>query len=35
VQNIYLREVKGGKEVVVGVAMKDAEDPGAGCAMGK
>jgi branched-chain amino acid transport system substrate-binding protein len=35
VQNIYLREVKAGKEVVVGVAMKDAEDPGAGCAMGK
>jgi branched-chain amino acid transport system substrate-binding protein len=35
VQNVYLREVKGGKEVVVGVAMKDAEDPAAGCAMGK
>src|SRR5258708_3722231 len=35
VQNVYLREVKAGKEVVVGVAMKDAEDPAAGCAMGK
>ena len=35
IQDIYLREVKGGKEVVMGVAMKDAEDPGAGCAMGK
>jgi len=35
VQNVYLREVKGGKEVVLGVAMKDAEDPAAGCAMGK
>jgi branched-chain amino acid transport system substrate-binding protein len=35
VQNVYLREVKSGKEVVLGVAMKDAEDPAAGCAMGK
>jgi branched-chain amino acid transport system substrate-binding protein len=35
VQDIYLRQVKGGKEVVLGVAMKDAEDPAAGCKMGK
>jgi branched-chain amino acid transport system substrate-binding protein len=35
VQNVYLREVKGGKEAVLGVALKDAEDPAAGCAMGK
>ncbi|TMA17198.1 MAG: ABC transporter permease [Deltaproteobacteria bacterium] len=35
VQDIYLRQVKGGREVVVGVAMKEAEDPGAGCKMGK
>jgi len=27
--------VKGGKELVLGVAMKDAEDPAAGCKMGK
>jgi branched-chain amino acid transport system substrate-binding protein len=35
VQDVYLRQVKGGKEVVLGVAMKDAEDPAAGCKMGK
>ncbi len=35
IQDIYLRQVKGGKEVVLGVAMKDAEDPAAGCKMGK
>ncbi len=35
VQDVYLRQVKGGREVVVGVAMKEAEDPGAGCKMGK
>jgi branched-chain amino acid transport system substrate-binding protein len=35
VQSVYLREVKSRKEVVLGVAMKDAEDPTAGCAMGK
>ena len=35
VQDIYLREVKGGKEVVLGVAMKDADDPATGCAMAK
>ncbi|HEY4731299.1 MAG TPA: ABC transporter substrate-binding protein [Myxococcales bacterium] len=35
VQDVYLRQVKGGKEVVLGVAMKDAEDPAAGCKTGK
>src|SRR5947208_1998486 len=35
IQDIYLRQVKGGKEVVLGVAMKGAEDPAAGCKMGK
>ena len=35
VQDIYLREVKGGQQRVVGVALKDAEDPAAGCALGK
>ena len=35
VQDIYLREIKGGKEVVLGVALKGAEDPAAGCAMAK
>jgi branched-chain amino acid transport system substrate-binding protein len=35
VQDVYLRQVKGGKEVVLGVAMKEAEDPAAGCKMGK
>jgi len=35
IQDIYLRQVKGGKEVVLGVAMKDAEDPAVGCKMGK
>jgi branched-chain amino acid transport system substrate-binding protein len=35
VQDIYLRQVKGGKEVVLGVAAKGAEDPAAGCKMGK
>jgi branched-chain amino acid transport system substrate-binding protein len=35
IQDVYLRQVKGGREAVVGVAMKDAEDPGAGCKMGK
>jgi branched-chain amino acid transport system substrate-binding protein len=31
IQNVYLRQVKGGREVVLGVAQKDAEDPAAGC----
>jgi branched-chain amino acid transport system substrate-binding protein len=35
VQDIYVRQVKDGKEVVLGVAMKDAEDPAAGCSMAK
>src|SRR5205814_4640832 len=35
IQDIYLRHVKGGKEVVLGVAMKAAEDPAAGCKTGK
>ena len=35
IQDVYLRQVKGGKEVVLGVAMKQAEDPAAGCKMGK
>src|SRR5437868_3233620 len=34
IQDIYLSHVRGGREAVVGVAMKDAEDPGAGCKMG-
>jgi branched-chain amino acid transport system substrate-binding protein len=35
IQDIYLRQVKGGKEAVLGVAMKDAEDPAVGCKTGK
>ena len=35
IQDVYLRQVKGGREVVLGVAMKDAQDPAAGCAMAK
>jgi branched-chain amino acid transport system substrate-binding protein len=35
VQDIYLREVKGGKQVTLGLALKDAEDPAVGCAMVK
>src|SRR3989440_6710117 len=35
IQDIYLRQVKGGQEVVLGVAMKDAQDPAAGCSMAK
>jgi branched-chain amino acid transport system substrate-binding protein len=35
VQNVYVRQVKGGKEVVLGVALKDAEDPAAGCPLAK
>jgi branched-chain amino acid transport system substrate-binding protein len=35
IQDVYLRQVKGGSEVVLGVALKDAEDPAAGCKMGK
>ena len=35
IQDIYLRQVKGGKEAVLGVALKDAEDPATGCKLGK
>ena len=35
VQDIYLREVKGGQQRVVSVALKDAEDPAVGCALVK
>ncbi|MGZ6142002.1 MAG: ABC transporter substrate-binding protein [Myxococcales bacterium] len=35
IQDIYLRQVRGGKETVLGVAMKDALDPAVGCAMAK
>jgi branched-chain amino acid transport system substrate-binding protein len=35
IQDVYLRQVRGGSEVVLGVALKDAEDPAAGCKMGK
>src|SRR4051794_26045094 len=35
VQNVYLRQVKGGQESVLGIALKDAEDPAAGCAAAK
>ncbi|TAN70374.1 MAG: ABC transporter permease [Magnetospirillum sp.] len=31
IQDIYLRQVKGGKEVVLGVAEKDVTDPAKGC----
>jgi len=33
VQNIYLREAKGGQNVVVGVAAEALADPGTGCRM--
>lgn len=33
IQNVYVRQVKGGKETVLGIAQKDAEDPAFGCAM--
>ena len=35
IQDIYLRQVEGGQQVVLDVAQKDAEDPAAGCSMGK
>ena len=35
IQNIYLRQVKNGKETVLGIAQKEAEDPAFGCAMVK
>jgi branched-chain amino acid transport system substrate-binding protein len=33
IQNVYGRQVKGGREAVVGLAQKDADDPAFGCAM--
>ena len=33
VQNIYLREAKGGQNVVIGVAAETLADPGTGCKM--
>ncbi|MFL5277377.1 MAG: ABC transporter substrate-binding protein [Myxococcales bacterium] len=33
IQNVYVRQVKGGRESVVGTAQKDADDPAFGCAM--
>ncbi|MCP4472162.1 MAG: ABC transporter substrate-binding protein [Gammaproteobacteria bacterium] len=33
VQNIYLREVRGGKQKLLGIAAKDLEDPAKGCKM--
>jgi hypothetical protein len=30
---VYVRQVKGGREIVLGVAQKDAEDPAFGCQM--
>jgi branched-chain amino acid transport system substrate-binding protein len=35
IQDIYLRQVKGGRQVALGVALKNAEDPAVGCALGK
>jgi branched-chain amino acid transport system substrate-binding protein len=35
IQNVYVRQVKGGQQSVVGVAQKDAEDPAMGCTMAK
>jgi len=33
IQNIYLRQVKDGKNLVQGVAAEQLEDPGTGCKM--
>jgi len=33
VQDFYIRQVKGGKEVVLGVAVKALADPAKGCKM--
>jgi branched-chain amino acid transport system substrate-binding protein len=33
IQNVYVRQVKGGREEVVGLAQKEADDPAFGCAM--
>jgi branched-chain amino acid transport system substrate-binding protein len=34
IQDIYLRRVKGGENLVLGVAAKNLEDPATGCSMG-
>ncbi len=34
IQDIYLRQVKDGQNLVLGVAAKDLEDPATGCTMG-
>ena len=34
VQDIYLREVKDGKNMVIGIAAAKLADPATGCAMG-
>jgi branched-chain amino acid transport system substrate-binding protein len=33
IQNIYLRQIVGGRELFLGVAQQDAEDPATGCRM--
>jgi branched-chain amino acid transport system substrate-binding protein len=33
IQNVYVRQVKGGREEVVGTAQKEADDPAFGCSM--
>src|SRR4051812_42630920 len=35
IQDVYVRQVKNGQEAVLGVALKDAEDPAAGCKLVK
>src|SRR5207253_199882 len=35
IQDVYVRQVKGGQEVVLGIALKDADDPATGCAMAR
>jgi branched-chain amino acid transport system substrate-binding protein len=34
VQDFYVRQVKGGKDVLLGIAVKALADPGTGCSMG-
>ena len=33
IQNVYLRQIVGGRELFLGVAQQDAEDPAVGCKM--
>ena len=33
IQNVYLRQIVGGRELFLGVAQQDAEDPATGCKM--